>query len=142
MFYGYIDHRWRRQQESFLIRKQGDPTKAHSWAIRLIEFLWEQSYDIWKLRNSETHDDKITPESFRRNEVIHKLDEVYQMGKDMNAQDRRALLSKPLAAIKEQSTKLIQRWIDHNEPRIKTCAKRNTTQEKKQNRNIRSYLRR
>ena len=112
LFNGRFCLQWGEIQNSHLYRFRNDlPTKnnlGQKWQVTIITLIWEQWYDLWKIRNADVHgtDDAARAIAERR-EVTQGLASIYSQRNHME-QSFQALLFPDLQSHLEQPTWVIQ----------------------------------
>ena len=144
LFNGRFCQHWGDIQNSHLYRIRNDlPTKNNSgqkWQVTIITLIWEQWYDLWKLRNEDVHgkDDAARAIAEKR-EVTRRLAAIYSQRNHMEPSFQ-ALLFPDIQTHLEQPTWVIQNWLTIRAPGFLSSIRAVKTKAIQNVRSIRSYF--
>jgi hypothetical protein len=96
----------------------------HEKSIEIITVLWEQWYNLWKLRNDDVHGKDAAARAIAdKREVAQSLAMIYDQRNHMEP-SMQALLQANIKTHLEQSTWAIQNWINIQGPGFAESVKR------------------
>ena len=97
---------------------------GQNWQVAIITVLWEQWYDLWKMRNDDIHGkDAVARAIADKREVARSLAMIYDHRNHMEP-SMQALLHPNIETHLEQSTWAIQNWINIQGPGFAESVKR------------------
>ncbi len=144
LFNGRFCKQWGDVQNAHLYRSRHQvSTQTHSgqkWQVAIITLIWEQWYEVWKLRNDDVHGkDDATRLVAERREVTRQLAAIYSQRRLMEPsfQD---LLFPDIQQHLEQPTWVIRNWLTIRAPGFATSIRAATARAIQNVRSIRSYF--
>jgi hypothetical protein len=144
MFNGRFSSSWGDIQDTYYFHQRDTlPVKKKTgtkWQTALIHEMWENWYELWKLRNSDVHGrDAATKAAAERREVSRQLVEIYDMRNHMEP-SAQALLCTSIREHLEQPPSVIENWISIYAPVFRTSIKRVKKNTIQGVRSIRTYF--
>ena len=144
LFNGRFSKQWEDIQNTHLYRVRDQlPTKNNSgqrWQVAIITVIWEQWYDLWKLRNADVHGkDEATRALAAKREMSRRLEAIYAQKIHMEP-SAQALLFPDIRTHLEQPPWVIQNWISINGPIFMTSLRTVKARAIQNVRSIRSYF--
>jgi hypothetical protein len=135
LFNGRFSTEWARLQDEYYYRTRttcsgnGKETSGHQWQVKMITFIWEKWYKLWKIRNQNVHrKNAITSAQADAREVQRSLDQIYSQRLHMEPSVQ-ALLCHDIRTHMQRPTWVTRNWINFNVPvfkasihRVRKCA--------------------
>lgn len=144
MFNGRFCNQWEDIQNTHLYQVRHHlPTKNNSgqrWQVAIITIIWEQWYDLWKMRNADVHGkDEVTRALAEKRETSRRLEMIYAQRIHMEP-SAQALLFPNIRTHLEQPPWVIQNWIAINGPVFMASLRTVKVRAIQNVRSIRSYF--
>jgi exonuclease III len=149
MVRGRWSSEWSYAQQRYLVRKKRvdntiqDPTGRNSgeqWLQKVINFLWDESLDLWKMRNEEQHGSDVKGiERAARKENGRKLDEIYAMRQFAEPNVQTLLGVDPTIHL-EKPTWVVKNWIAMTYPVVKNSVRKAKEKAIQGMRSIKAYF--
>ena len=115
-FYGYIAAEWGHEQQRYLHKnKKSDKDSAYTWAMKLIQFLWQQSHIIWLQRNNDVHGDSEDSKQSTLKSCEARLRAVYSLQDEVSYYDKQ-IFSKSIDEMLRLPIRQIHKWLKTYEP--------------------------
>ena len=134
-FYGYMAAEWGHKQAAYLSRQTDHNKSAYTWAMKLIQFLWQQSYVAWSNRNKAKHSNSPTAIAQELRNLEIRLHGVYSLQKDVPHYDK-AIFSSSVEEMLQLPIWRIKHWLSKYEPYMKERLIINIHQQEIRNKSI------
>ena len=144
LFNGRFSTSWGDVQDTYCFHQRRTlPVKKKTgkkWQTALTHEIWENWFELWKLRNSGVHGrDAATKAAAERRDLSRQLVEIYDMQNHMKP-SAQALLCTSIREHLEKPPSVIQKWISIYAPVFRTSVKRVKKNAKQGVRSIRTYF--
>jgi hypothetical protein len=140
-FMGRIDRGFETAMDTKYSKKPSHKTTGKIWTDKVIKFLWDQSYEAWKLRCTRQH----SSDTHRRDDYLHQeatatTKTFYKQQHKTREYDRAHIFRQPLEIILEYTTSQLQAWVKATKPALVQALKDALSIDLQFTRDIREYF--